>query len=143
VSRRSRFGLAGLVVAVAVAVGLLLMLPRSASALDDAIAELRKNGQFTTSPRAGAALARISENLLRDGRACTRTARADPVKRTRCERRLAIAGWSSAAAVATLSCTQPGTQQIRRSLLDHLLAVRRAERARSTARPELPRLPTC
>jgi hypothetical protein len=143
VSRRARWAVIGMIAAVAVAVALLLALRSSPSAVDRAIDELRANDHYASSPEAGASLARISESLLKDGRSCSRDAGDDDTRRTRCDRRLAAAGWSSAAAVATLSCTQPGTQKIRHSLLDHLVAVRRAERTGSTARPELPQIPVC
>lgn len=115
-------------------------LPRRSSALDRSIADLQANRSFTTSRSAGATLARISERLLEDGRSC----RARQGDGRRCDPRLATAGWSSAAAVATLSCTQPGTQEIRRSLLDHLQALRRWDRRPGAGPPpEVPTLPRC
>jgi hypothetical protein len=121
----------------------LVVLPSRSTAVDRSITELRRNDHFATSSAAGAALARISEDLLGDGRSCRSGSKPETVKRLRCDRRLAAAGWSSAAAVATLSCTQPGTQQIRRRFLDHLVDLRRAERRTPFLPPELPRLPDC
>ena len=123
--------------AVLLVAGLLLVLLMRTppTALEGSISDLRDNGSFSTSAHAGATLARISQRLLQDGRSCARSAPA--AGQPTCDRRLAVAGWSSVAAVTTLRCTQPGTQQIRRDLLAHLEALRRG------GSPDLPRLPDC
>lgn len=107
------------------------------------IADLSSNKNFATSTRAGTTLARISERLLNDGRRCSRAHANGTPELPRCERRLAAAGWSSVAALTTLSCTQPGTQQIRRDLLHHLQSVQDADRHSPALRPDLPVLPEC
>ena len=108
--------------------------------LADAIRIASDEGRFASSPRAGDSLVRITDVLIREGRACVAAHGRDYRP---CQARASGAAVAQSAAVVAVHCTQPGVYEARVGMLRYLEGIRRLDRDPSGPAPPFPQFPVC
>jgi hypothetical protein len=137
---RRRIVIAVVALGVAGVIGFGLSRRRPAHTLQDAITIASSEGRFSSSRRAGQSLARISQILTAEGRACI--AAHDPTY-PRCTARASGAAIAQSAAVVALHCTQPGIYEARVGVLRYLQGIERLDRDPRAPPPAFPSFPLC
>jgi hypothetical protein len=118
--------------------GFLIFRGENSSALDKSIDKLNDNKRFSTSARAGQAVAEISTELRLAGASCR------PKHTPRCTVLLQAAAYSAVTAYTLTDCTSPGVFDGRKAMLDYLRAVRRfLDAGAKGAAPSVPKVISC
>ncbi|MEA3056785.1 MAG: hypothetical protein QOD30_2217 [Actinomycetota bacterium] len=139
--RRVVFAVAGLLVAMVVAVALVATRDHPTGLARVRVA-LHDDDRFVNGPTAGETIATASEWLLDDGESCEAAhGRGDP----RCAARLSAAAYTSVAAVGLVDCTAPGVFQTRRALVRYIddIATFDHEPLGTLRVPSPPHVPAC